>query len=133
MRKENSNPQKTIHANCAECNEPLVGKQTKFCSKKCCCNATNNKHQNYVAQQNRGKTRKKELVEILGGKCKECNYFRNYAALSFHHRNPSEKSFGLDMRACSNRTWAKLLEEAKKCDLLCIRCHLELHNPDYFV
>ena len=82
-----------------------------------------------MAQQSRGLTRKIELTKIKGGKCIKCGYNRNYAAMTFHHRNPAEKLFPLDLRCCSNRTWDKLLIEVNKCDLLCMICHAELHNP----
>lgn len=29
----------------------------------------------------------------LGGKCQECGYNKNIAALEFHHINPDEKEF----------------------------------------
>jgi hypothetical protein len=59
-----------------------------------------------------------------------CAYRRNYAALEFHHRDPANKQFSLDLRSLSNRTWAAILREADHCDLLCSNCHAELHNPD---
>lgn len=54
-----------------------------------------------------------------------CGYDRCPRALVFHHRDPKTKSFSLS--ANMNRAWAKLEEEAKKCDLLCSNCHMELH------
>lgn len=35
------------------------------------------------------------LIEYKGGKCQKCDYNRCEGALQFHHRNPSEKEFGL--------------------------------------
>ena len=83
------------------------------------------KHPNYVI--NRKKEIKRKLVEYKGGKCKECGYGRNLAALDFHHRNPSEKEFIISK---SQKSFAKQKKEADKCDLLCKNCHTELHNPD---
>lgn len=131
--KINSNPLKKTHAKCIICENKLQGKQTKFCSKKCKLKDTNNRHQNYECQQNRGRTRKIKLVQISGGECKICGYDKNYAALTFHHLNPENKKFGIDLRSCSNRTWKSLQSEVAKCELLCIRCHVEIHNPDFFV
>lgn len=37
-----------------------------------------------------------------GGKCECCKYSKNLAALEFHHINPSEKEFQLDLRHFSN-------------------------------
>ncbi len=59
-----------------------------------------------------------------------CGYDKNYAALEFHHKVPIEKLFQLDLRSLSNRSWDAILEEAKKCQLLCSNCHAEYHNPD---
>ena len=115
---------------CQMCNKELLGKQTKFCSKKCCQATVNNKHQDYVAQQRRGQLRKDDLVAIAGGCCKHCGYNKNTAALCFHHTDPTIKKFNLDIRKCSNSTWEALLAESMKCILLCANCHAELHNPD---
>lgn len=50
----------------------------------------------------------------LGGKCQECGYNKNIAALEFHHINPDEKEFQLDMRHLSNTSIEKLRIEAAK-------------------
>jgi hypothetical protein len=73
---------------------------------------------------------KKEFVEIKGGKCKCCEYNKNLAALSFHHRDPNKKSFELDARTMCAKKREELLEELDKCDLLCMNCHQELHHPN---
>jgi len=117
---------------CVICNETLTGKQKKFCSRACHNKCGNKKYQDCVNQHLRGIKRKIELVEMMGGSCAACGYDRNYAALSFHHMDKSKKSFQLDIRHCSNRKWDSLLEEVKKCKLLCVRCHAEEHNPGLF-
>lgn len=100
-----------------------------YCSRQCAAKITNNKHQNYLSQQDRSKQRKKALVEMKGGCCMMCGYNKNYAALCFHHRDPNEKEFRLDARSLSNRNWDAILAEAEKCDLLCHNCHNEHHHP----
>lgn len=65
----------------------------------------------------------------MGGKCSNCGYARNYAALEFHHVEPSEKLFQLDMRSLANLQWELVVVEARKCRLLCANCHAEWHNP----
>jgi hypothetical protein len=67
-----------------------------------------------------------------GGNCEICGYNKNQAALAFHHVNASTKSFPIDLRLCSSSSWEKLLLEAQKCQLLCLNCHAETHNPDFF-
>jgi predicted nucleic acid-binding Zn ribbon protein len=111
--------------NCTVCNTELIGKQTKFCSKKC----KNKLHQAYPSQYKRGLDRKIKLIQLLGGVCSLCGYKKNAAALSFHHEN--EKSFKLDMRSLSNRKWETIELEAKNCTLLCANCHMELHYPHH--
>jgi hypothetical protein len=58
-----------------------------------------------------------------------CSYDRNFSALEFHHTEPNAEEFQLDLRSLSNRSWARILEEAKKCILVCSNCHKEIHNP----
>lgn len=106
-----------------------MGRQTKFCSLQCKNRDTNNRLQVYAAQQERGIKNKTKLVEGFGGRCIKCGYDDNYAALTFHHTR--DKEFPLDLRHCSNRSWSKLTKEAEKCQLLCIRCHIELHHPEF--
>ena len=111
--------------NCEICGEHLTGKQGRFCSKFC----KNRFHQTYVKQQERGLTRKLELIQRLGGKCSVCGYNKNLAALQFHHLDEDLKEHELDMRSLSNRKLDAVLEEFEKCILLCANCHAELHYP----
>ena len=76
----------------------------------------------------RAKNRKDKLVELSGGKCKECGYYKCSRAMTFHHRDPSQKRFPLDKRTLQSKNWDDILEEVKKCDLLCIRCHMETED-----
>ena len=115
--------------NCVVCESSLRGRQTKYCSRKCKNDFGNNRFQSYMAQQRRGRSRKLELVRLKGNTCGRCGYGRNFSALEFHHRNPDSKKFQLDLRSLSNRSWAKILNEAQKCDLVCSNCHKEIHNP----
>lgn len=120
-----------MEKHCLICNQELIGRQSKYCSVKCKNLAINNKHQNYITQQERGKQRRQSLIQLKGGCCEKCGYNRNQAALAFHHINPSTKSFQIDMRKCSNSSWETLVAESQKCLLLCLNCHAEVHNPDF--
>lgn len=116
---------------CLHCGTSLDKENKKFCNLKC-KNAHNNKrYQTYDKQQERGRKRRKQLIDAKGGKCECCGYDKNYAALCFHHLDPSEKEFQLDLRKCSNSTLASLIKEAEKCQLLCHNCHMEVHYPDH--
>jgi len=65
---------------------------------------------------------KAKLVEEAGGCCQICGYDRCLAAMQFHHRDPSKKSFALSLRGVC-RSIEQLRAEAKKCVLLCANCH----------
>jgi hypothetical protein len=68
------------------------------------------------------------LVGYKGGKCIRCGYKKKVAAaFSFHHRDPSTKQFALS-RAFFGKAWNELKAEVDKCDLLCVRCHAEVHE-----
>jgi hypothetical protein len=71
------------------------------------------------------KDSKVKLKESFGGKCEICGYARCLQALDFHHVFPEDKEFGI---SDSGSTWAyeKMVQEAKKCVLLCGNCHTEV-------
>ena len=116
--------------NCIICDTPLTGKQIKYCSVKCKNQDTNHKFQDYQCQRKRAFERKILFVNEKGGKCQECGYSKNLAALEFHHINSAEKRFKLDGRRFSNCNMDDLRKEAEKCVLLCSRCHREAHHPE---
>jgi hypothetical protein len=117
-------------AQCCVCHTKLTTmKQKKFCSNK--CKGVYHQASSQKCQKDRGVSRKKLFVDQLGGKCTSCGYSKNLAALSFHHRDPSQKSFPLDIRHLSNRPIDDCFKELAKCELLCLNCHSELHHPQY--
>ena len=74
----------------------------------------------------RGLERKSKLIELSGGKCVKCGYSKCSRALSFHHRNPSDKKFPLSLNFIWSKPWQDIYDEWEKCDLLCMNCHTEL-------
>ncbi len=81
--------------------------------------------QNNLVVTHYRQTMKLRGMEFLGGKCWVCGYSRCRAAMVFHHIDPMMKKFGIaDGRT---RGWSILVEELKKCALLCNRCHEEIH------
>jgi hypothetical protein len=70
---------------------------------------------------------KEILVEEAGGCCVICGYDRSVCALEFHHRDPSQKAFGLAQRGIT-RSIAEVRREAEKCVLLCSNCHSEVEH-----
>jgi 5-methylcytosine-specific restriction endonuclease McrA len=67
---------------------------------------------------------KERLLALRGGKCQDCGYAASTAALEFHHRDAKTKEFGIGNM---NGSWARLVAEAEKCDLLCANCHRRRH------
>ncbi len=71
---------------------------------------------------------RRELYLKSGGKCSKCGYYQCERALTFHHRNHEEKSFGLSL----NQLWSKdrdsIFKEWEKCELLCMNCHAEVED-----
>lgn len=82
------------------------------------CGSCNTKIRRYRA--------KAAAVKYLGGKCIQCGWDKNQAALQFHHKNPKEKEFVLANVA--NKSWDTIKQELKKCVLLCANCHTTLHS-----
>lgn len=72
-------------------------------------------------------TNKKRAVDYKGGKCKVCGYDKCVDALEFHHRDPSEKNREYDANYMKKLDFEKVKLELDKCDLLCCRCHREIH------
>jgi len=114
---------------CASCSAVLAGRQRRFCSRRCKNVDTNKRHQSYACQQIRGLKRKLELIAQMGGRCVRCGYDRNLAALNWHHLDPGQKSFALDLRSLSNRRTTEIRTEVAKCILVCANCHAEIHWP----
>jgi hypothetical protein len=74
--------------------------------------------------------KKIQAIMVLGGKCYGCPE-EHPAALQFHHRDPFEKSFSVNAKTLSSPgryPWKVVLEEIKKCDLLCGNCHSKHHT-----
>jgi hypothetical protein len=63
--------------------------------------------------------RKAEVFKALGGKCTKCG---SVAGLQLDHIGRSTKSFTIGKTLVSVSE-AKLQEELKKCQLLCLECH----------
>jgi len=69
---------------------------------------------------------KKRAIEYMGGKCSRCGYDKCSKALHFHHLDPKEKDFQIS--GSKNRSWEVIVEELKKCIMVCSNCHAEIHD-----
>ena len=72
------------------------------------------------------RNKKKKIIKIMGGKCCLCGYDKCIAALELHHINPEEKEFSFS-NYNSYKKLDLLIDELKKCILLCSNCHKEVH------
>lgn len=64
------------------------------------------------------RAQRQRLISMLGGKCAHCGSTEN---LEFDHLNPSDKEYKIS--EILDFSEDKLQEEAKKCQLLCKKCH----------
>lgn len=106
----------------------------KRCSKEVKPNKNNKIHnKNYcqgcLVTVRRNKLKEK-AIKFKGEKCQNCGYDRCKRALTFHHLDPSKKSFALTSNKIFSISWRAAEEELKKCILLCANCHFELHDKE---
>ena len=66
----------------------------------------------------------RHIVYKKGGSCINCGENR-IECLCFHHSNPCQKES--NMKDLKNGRLSSMMKEASKCDLLCQRCHREIH------
>lgn len=84
-----------------------------------------NKESYNKRHQNRKEGHKQILTEIKSNAgCKMCGDKRHYV-LDFHHEDPQTKEFSIGENV--HHSIEKVLEETKKCIVVCSNCHRELH------
>lgn len=66
---------------------------------------------------------KKEMIEHMGGKCEDCEGSFHYAVFEFHHLEEKDYEW-TKLRLLKRET---ILQELKKCILLCANCHRLRH------
>ncbi len=71
---------------------------------------------------------KLRLLESMGNKCCICGYDKCPRVMHFHHINPQEKEFGIGGAQVNHLSWEKLVNEIRKCVLVCANCHGEIHE-----
>lgn len=70
---------------------------------------------------------KQRMVDAMGGTCQCCGYNSCVNALAFHHIDPLKKDIGFSETRANPVAWLKLVEELRKCILVCHNCHSEIH------
>ena len=104
---------------CKKCGKSFTSKRRHVCE------TCNNKTQ-------RG-NKKRFLMSMVGNKCWRCGYGgeeKYIPLLDMHHVEPDKKLFPLTSTDIASKSKDEIVEEAKKCVLLCNRCHMEYHYTD---
>lgn len=70
---------------------------------------------------------KDRMVKAMGGKCQCCGYNACNNSLAFHHIEPSKKDFSFGSTRANPQKWIGIVEELRKCILVCNNCHGEIH------
>lgn len=86
-----------------------------------------------LAQKKRCRNHKAELIQLRGGKCEICGYNKCLTALDFHHKDETQKKFSISNGYRTSQPKKLILEEIKKCVLLCSNCHHEVHEGMVFL
>lgn len=76
--------------------------------------------------RNKRKNRLDEFISLLGNKCAHCGHSFDSICYDFHHINPSEKEFTIGENMLLSKE--RMLNEVKKCILLCSNCHRLVHK-----
>lgn len=63
----------------------------------------------------------------MGSSCTICGYSRCLSALEFHHIDEEEKEFSISNGFWKGIATADIVNEIKKCILVCANCHREIH------
>jgi hypothetical protein len=78
---------------------------------------------------------KRRAVTWMGGCCILCGYCKCMRALEFHHRERENKQFSIAtfigakvFEYSVEEVWTQVVEELKKCVLLCANCHREVED-----
>lgn len=73
------------------------------------------------------KRTKRKLIVSMGDKCQICGYTKCDEALEFHHLDPTKKDFSFGAIRANPKKINSVINELKKCILLCSNCHREIH------
>ncbi|MEY3312149.1 MAG: Sinorhizobium phage phiM7 [Bacteroidota bacterium] len=72
--------------------------------------------------------KKKQAIDLFGGKCQICCYNKSQSGLTFHHVDSKTKNFEIsNAQYKDSKTEEEIIEELKKCILVCCNCHAEIH------
>lgn len=82
-----------------------------------------NKALTYERTKRSRQTKRDKINQIKeSSPCSDCGLFFPYFVMDFDHRNSEEKDSEVS-RMFRGSSWSKIMEEIKKCDLVCANCH----------
>lgn len=104
----------------------------KQCNKEHCKDSYDNGSRKAQIRK-RSKLHRKELGDAVAAiklehGCKVCGYSKNPAALEFHH-SKDDKEKTVSQLVGRMVSFKRIMLEINKCEVLCCRCHRELHHP----
>jgi len=82
----------------------------------------------YIEKASKSKLRIRTLINNLKSKlgCSRC-LENDPVCLDFHHRDSKQKKFNIGKALVDGLSEEKIMNEIKKCDVLCSNCHRKLH------
>lgn len=88
---------------------------------------------NKEAELARNKAGREKFIEYARSlkevPCMDCGIAYPYYVMQFDHRNPADKTAGMD-KIMKSGSYDKLDAEVAKCDVVCANCHMErTHGP----
>lgn len=84
----------------------------------------------YKIKKHKAKILKQKIINDFGGCCQNCGYNKCQRALTFHHINSKDKKFTIDISNLIKKKESQIIEESKKCQLLCQNCHAIHHEKE---
>jgi len=119
---------------CLQCSPYKSGNRRQYDPDKA---QTRNRYREYTPKRKeqiilslykRGLERKCKLIEMSGGQCSLCGYHKSQRGLTFHHKDSDTKNFGLSLNNLWSKKWEVIMQECKKCVLVCMNCHMEIEE-----
>jgi hypothetical protein len=68
---------------------------------------------------------KERIVEAFGSSCAICGYNKYNGSLALHHLDPNKKDFGFGKIRANPKSWETIVQELRKCIMVCHNCHSE--------
>ena len=74
------------------------------------------------------KRTKRRMIKAFGDKCCICGRTYPTEVFEFHHLNPKNKEFSLGKIRSNCFSWERIVNELRKCVMVCANCHRLVEN-----